>query len=154
MLENIFHGMSLILGLKSILGITFGVTLGITVGAIPGLTGNMAVAILLPITYYMEPWVSIPMLIGIHKGSIYGGSISAILLGVPGTPAAAATMMDGYVLAKAGKAPMRGSLYLLVLARTEIVFSPSWKSPPTSNHPFSSVQRGGCVTCSAAFPFT
>ncbi|MBW2308558.1 MAG: tripartite tricarboxylate transporter permease [Deltaproteobacteria bacterium] len=120
MWEEIFQGLNLILGWQSILGIAFGVTLGITVGAIPGLTGNMAVAILLPITFYIPPWVSIPMLVGIHKGSIYGGSISAILLGVPGTPAAAATMMDGFALAKQGKGKkaLKIALYASVMADT------------------------------------
>ena len=68
-----------------------GVILGVTVGAIPGLTGDMAIAILLPFVYKVDPSMSLGLLIGIYKGSMFGGSISAISFGVPGTPAAAAT---------------------------------------------------------------
>lgn len=117
---DIIQALSLILSWQSILAIYVGVGLGIVVGAIPGLTGNMAIAILLPITFYVPAWVAIPMLMGIHKGSIYGGSISAILLGVPGTPAAAATLLDGFPLAKQGKGKkaLKMALYASVIADT------------------------------------
>lgn len=74
----------------------FGVFLGITVGAIPGLSGDLAIALLLPLIYKVSPASAIGMLIGIYKGSMFGGSISAILFGVPGTAGAAATVEDGY----------------------------------------------------------
>ena len=79
-----------------------GVFLGVTVGAIPGLTGDMAISILLPFVYKLDPVMSLGLLIGIYKGSMFGGSISACSFGVPGTPAAAATVLDGYPLAKKG----------------------------------------------------
>ena len=79
-----------------ILYLVGGVFLGVTVGAIPGLGPTMAMAILLPLTYKLAPATSLGMLIGIYKGSIFGGSISSISFGVPGTPAAAATVEDGY----------------------------------------------------------
>lgn len=85
-----------------ILYTTFGVFLGITVGAIPGLSGDMAIALLLPIVFKLSPAVSIGMLMGIYKGSMFGGSISAISFGVPGTPAAIATVEDGYPAKKKG----------------------------------------------------
>ena len=89
-----------------------GVVLGVTVGAIPGLTGDMAIAILLPFVYKVDPSMSLGLLIGIYKGSMFGGSISAISFGVPGTPAAAATVEDGYPLAKKGR-PMQAMLQAL-----------------------------------------
>jgi len=80
-----------------------GTTLGIFVGAIPGLSGTVAIALLIPITYYMEPLAAVIMVYAISKGAIYGGSISAILLNTPGTAAAACTILDGYPLTKQGK---------------------------------------------------
>lgn len=82
---------------------TLGVFLGITVGAIPGLSGDMAIALLLPFVFKLSPEVAIGMLMGIYKGSMFGGSISAITFGVPGTPAAIATVNDGYPANKAGR---------------------------------------------------
>ncbi len=82
--------------LPVILYTTVGVFLGITVGAIPGLSGDMAIALLLPLIYKVSPAAALGMLMGIYKGSMFGGSISAISFGVPGTAAAAATVEDGY----------------------------------------------------------
>jgi putative tricarboxylic transport membrane protein len=72
-------------------------------GAIPGLTGAMAIALIIPMTFTMSPSVAIPMLLGIYKGGIFGGSIPAILLNTPGSPASAATAIDGYALTKQGR---------------------------------------------------
>ncbi len=81
-----------------------GITGGIILGAIPGLGASMAIVILLPITYYLPPVLSMMLLIGLYRGGIYGGSISSILINAPGTPAAAATVLDGYKMAKNGQA--------------------------------------------------
>ena len=67
-----------------------GTVLGIVFGALPGLSGTMGIAVLLPITYSMAPIPALSFMIAIFCGSLYGGSISAILLHTPGTPAAAA----------------------------------------------------------------
>ena len=76
---------------QALLFATFGVMLGIVIGALPGLTATMGVAILLPFTYGMEPVSGLLMICGVFFGGVYGGSITAILLKIPGTPAAAAT---------------------------------------------------------------
>lgn len=81
-----------------------GVLAGIVIGALPGLTATMGVALLLPMTFGMDAAQGILMLLGIYCGAIYGGSISAILLHTPGTPASAATAIDGYKLAQKGEA--------------------------------------------------
>ncbi|GAF85406.1 unnamed protein product, partial [marine sediment metagenome] len=73
-------------------------------GAIPGLTGTMAIVLMIPFTFGMDPVNSITTLLAIYCGGIYGGSISAILIRAPGSPASAATVFDGYELAKQGKA--------------------------------------------------
>lgn len=81
-----------------------GTAAGICIGALPGLTATMGVALLLPLTFGMDATSGILMLLGIYVGAIYGGSISAILLHTPGTPASAATAIDGYEFTKRGEA--------------------------------------------------
>ena len=80
-----------------------GVAAGICIGALPGLTATMGVALLLPLTFGMETTQGILMLLGIYCGAIYGGSITAVLLHTPGTPASAATAIDGYAMARKGE---------------------------------------------------
>ncbi|MBL8700633.1 MAG: tripartite tricarboxylate transporter permease [Alphaproteobacteria bacterium] len=81
-----------------------GTVLGIVVGAIPGLTATMAIALLIPFTFSMNPISGIVMLLAIYASGIYGGGIASILIRTPGTPAAAATVLDGYPMAQRGEA--------------------------------------------------
>jgi putative tricarboxylic transport membrane protein len=101
---DLINGFFIAFKLSNFIGVGLGVLLGIILGAIPGLTGTMAIALLIPLTYYMDPVLSISLLVGCYKGSVYGGSMSAILLNTPGTPEAAATTFDGYPLTLQGKA--------------------------------------------------
>lgn len=78
--------------------------LGITIGCLPGLSAAMGVALLLPITFGMDPATGLIVLGGIYCGAIFGGSISAILIHTPGTPASAATAIEGYQLTLRGQA--------------------------------------------------
>ncbi|MDP2410896.1 MAG: tripartite tricarboxylate transporter permease [Pseudolabrys sp.] len=78
--------------------------IGIVIGALPGLTATMGVALMTTLTYRMVPEQAILVLISVYVGAIYGGSRSAILLNIPGTPANAATTLDGFPLARAGRA--------------------------------------------------
>jgi putative tricarboxylic transport membrane protein len=78
--------------------------LGIFVGSLPGLTATMGVALLTTLTYTLDRDAAITVLICMYVGAIYGGSRSAILLNIPGTPASAATALDGYPLAQSGRA--------------------------------------------------
>lgn len=96
-------GMSNIFSFPTFPILVMGVFGGIVIGALPGLTSTMGVALLLPLTYGMDAKIGIIMLIGIYCGAIYGGSISACLLNTPGTPASAATTLDGYPMAKRGE---------------------------------------------------
>lgn len=77
---------------------------GLIIGSIPGLTFSMALALMLPFTFGMEPVPAISMLLGVFVGGMTGGSVSAILLGIPGTPSAAATVLDGHPMALQGRA--------------------------------------------------
>ena len=87
-------------GLALVLGSFF----GIIIGAIPGLTATMGIALLVPFTFGMNPITGIVMLLGIYTGAIYGGGIASILIKTPGTPAAMATVFDGYPMAQKGLA--------------------------------------------------
>ncbi len=82
------------------------VVMGIIFGATPGLTATLGVALLTTLTYGMSPATAMVALMGIYVGGVYGGSYTAILVNIPGTAAAAATALDGYPLAKQGKAGM------------------------------------------------
>ncbi len=102
-MESILDGISLALNFNALAGILLGIVLGQILGSIPGLTAAMAVALLVPFSFYFDPWVGIPMMLAMFKGSLFGSSIPAILLRTPGTPAAAATVIDGNPLARRGK---------------------------------------------------
>ncbi len=77
---------------------------GIVIGAIPGMSGSMGVILLLPLVYQLETIPAMVVLAAMFCGSMYGGSISAILLRTPGTPSAAATVLDGYPMGQKGQA--------------------------------------------------
>lgn len=100
----LIHGFLNLLDPKILLPMTLASISGILIGALPGLTATMSIALLSGLTYDLDPGVAIPMLIALYVGAIYGGSQSAILLNIPGTPSAAATALDGYPLAKKGQA--------------------------------------------------
>ena len=83
--------------------IIVGTALGIFVGAVPGLTGTMLIALILPLTYGADPLLSMTFLISIYVGAVSGGMITATLLRMPGTPASIVTTLDGYPMAKQGQ---------------------------------------------------
>lgn len=103
-MELLLEGFINLLNWKVILFLVFGTVLGIAIGSLPGLTSTMGVALMLPLTFGMDPVTGILLLIGVYFGSVYGGSITAILINTPGTPASAATVMDGYPLSQKGMA--------------------------------------------------
>ena len=100
------------------LALLIGVVVGAVVGAVPGMTTPMAVALTLPFTFTLPPVTGILLLLGVYKGGIYGGSITAILLKAPGTPAASCTVLDGYPMAQRGEAQraLDMALYASVIA--------------------------------------
>lgn len=87
----------------NLLAITAGVIGGICLGGLPGLTANLGVALLLPVTFSMDITAALLMLTSLYTAAIYGGSFSAILLHTPGTSASAATAIDGFVLTQRGE---------------------------------------------------
>ncbi|MBT4264493.1 MAG: Tricarboxylate transporter family protein [Deltaproteobacteria bacterium] len=103
-MESLIAGFESIFSIQIILWIATGVTIGYIVGVLPGLGKGMAVAVAIPITFYITPIAAISFLIGIAKGSGAGSAVSAILLNTPGEPSSAPTALDGYPLARQGKA--------------------------------------------------
>jgi putative tricarboxylic transport membrane protein len=83
--------------------LSLGVIVGLIIGALPGLGAYVGIALLIPLTFVMDPTPSLMLLTGLYAAGIYGGSIIAVLLRVPGTSASAATAMDGFALSQMGK---------------------------------------------------
>ncbi len=90
--------------LSSLMATAIGSLLGLIVGMIPGMTISAGIIIVLPLTFVLDPTISISLLLGLYAGGMMGGSFSAILLNIPGTPSASATAMDGYPMARRGEA--------------------------------------------------
>lgn len=113
MLEFLIPGLLDSLQLSNMLFVLVGVTAGMIAGAIPGVNGPMAIALCIPLSYYMTPMAAIGFLVGLNKGAFFGGAISGVLLNTPGTPEAAATTWDGFPLAQQGKGQkaLRMALY-------------------------------------------
>ena len=105
-MDALFAALPLALSLEAILAVAGGTLLGLIFGSVPGLTFTVALALILPITFSMPATPAIGMLLGTYIGGMTGGSVSAILLGIPGTPSAAATAIDGYALTRSGKASL------------------------------------------------
>lgn len=103
MLENLVLGFSTIATVPALAAIVAGVLVGILCGVLPGLNASTTVALMVPFTFGMDPVVAIVLLISVYQAAEYGGSITAIAIGMPGTASAAATMIDGYELTKQGK---------------------------------------------------
>jgi putative tricarboxylic transport membrane protein len=95
---------ALVFVLSHIHFLVVGVAGGIIVGAIPGLSGSTGIILMLPFLIYIEPSAALIMMSGLFCGSMFGGSIAAVLISTPGTPSAAATVLDGYPLTKKGQA--------------------------------------------------
>lgn len=103
-MNEVLDALLMVFSLETTAMILMGVLAGIIIGALPGLTVNMGIALLLPLTYSFQGMTGILMLLGVYCGAVYGGSITAILISTPGTPASAATVLDGYPMAKRGEA--------------------------------------------------
>ena len=104
MWEDVVAGFALFATPATVALFGLGIAIGVVIGAIPGLSVTLAVSLALPFTFAMDPAPAIIFLAGLYKGGTFGGSITAILIRTPGTPAAACTVLDGYPLARQGHA--------------------------------------------------
>ncbi|WP_104020405.1 tripartite tricarboxylate transporter permease [Roseovarius nitratireducens] len=102
--DSVMAGLALVGNLEAFLSLAIGIVIGVVGGAIPGISATMAVALALPFTFPMAPINGILLLLGVYKGGIFGGSIPAILIKTPGTPASSATILDGHPMAERGEA--------------------------------------------------
>ena len=103
-LSNLAQGFAVALTLPNIGYMLIGITLGVLIGVLPGLGGANGIAILLPLTFSMNPTSAIIMLSCIYWGALFGGAITSILFNIPGEPWSVATTFDGYPMAQQGKA--------------------------------------------------
>lgn len=142
-MEYLLGGLAGYLSPLALVFTAFGVILGMIIGVLPGLGPLLGLTLLTPMSMAMDPFVGMGMLLGVFVGGTCGGAISAILLGIPGTPIAAATLLDGYPMAhQKGQAPLAvglaiassaiggiiGGVYLIflspMLARVATKFGP------------------------------
>ena len=93
-----------LVGVAQASALLIGLILGIIVGVLPGLGPLLGVTLAIPFTFHMDPVSSIALLIGFYQGGSYGGAVTATVLGIPGTPIAAATLLDAHPMALAGRA--------------------------------------------------
>ena len=103
-METLFSSIELLARLDVAIALLIGSLGGVIIGAIPGVGPAVAIAILLPATFSMEPLVGLTMLLGIYGSSMFGGSLPAILINTPGTAVNALTTYDGYPMTKRGDA--------------------------------------------------
>ena len=103
-IQSLFHGFGIALTLPNLVYMLVGITLGVLIGVLPGLGGANGVAILLPLTFTMNPTSAIIMLSCIYWGALFGGAITSILFNIPGEPWSVATTFDGHPMAQQGKA--------------------------------------------------
>ena len=105
--ENLLLGFQVALTPYNLFIAVVGITLGTVIGVLPGLGGANGVAILLPLTFSMEPTSAIILLTSLYWGALFGGAITSILFNIPGEPWSVATTFDGYPWPGAGKGARR-----------------------------------------------
>ncbi|MDH5708956.1 MAG: tripartite tricarboxylate transporter permease, partial [Hylemonella sp.] len=103
-INALFHGFAVVMTPTNFLLMVVGIVLGVLIGVLPGLGGANGVAILLPLTFSMNPTSAIIMLSCIYWGALFGGAITSILFNIPGEPWSVATTFDGYPMAQQGRA--------------------------------------------------
>ena len=101
--SSMLSGFLSLCNFDAIISLLIGVVGGMIIGALPGFSAAMGVSLLIPLTYGMSPIAALVMLTAMYTSAIYGGSITAILCHTPGTPASAATAIDGFQLTKQGR---------------------------------------------------
>ncbi|MEG9225397.1 tripartite tricarboxylate transporter permease [Aeromicrobium sp. Sec7.5] len=102
-LSLLMDGFGVVFTPENMLFVFLGVTIGTVIGVLPGLGPTATIALLLPITYGISPEAAIMMLAGVYYGSMYGGTITSVLLRIPGEAASAITALDGYEMTKQGR---------------------------------------------------
>ncbi len=113
MIDIYLQAFATVLMPQNLLAMTLGAFWGLLAGALPGISTSMGVVLLLSFTYTLAPMTAFVLLIGAYLGGITGGSITSILFGIPGEPSSVPTVIEGYALAKQGRAAYAMWVYLL-----------------------------------------
>lgn len=103
-MEGFLIGLNELINISNLLFLLAGVVIGLIVGTLPGMNDNITIAVLIPVTFGMEPQHGLLLLVGIYCATCFGGSFPAILLNIPGTASSVVTTFDGYPMAKKGLA--------------------------------------------------
>lgn len=144
-MDLILSGFSAALQPQNLLFIVIGLAVGVFIGSLPGMTATMGVAVMVPFSYYLHADTAMLLMSGVFCGAIFGGSISAVLLGIPGTPASVPTAWEGFPMAKQGRAGQAlhyctaasvfggivSSIALLLFAPTLAAFALKFGAPET-----------------------
>lgn len=102
-MDAFITGFGAIFHIQYILYMFGGVTLGMTLGVLPGLSGSMGIALMLPFTFTMDPLTALVFLLSIYTGGLFGGAVTAIVINTPGSSANMATVLDGYPMSQNGE---------------------------------------------------
>ena len=143
MIEGILIGLKTAFNLQNISMVFIGCSAGTIIGMLPGLGPMTAIALMIPITYGLDPSAGMILMAGVYYGAVFGGSTSSILINAPGVASTVATSFDGYPLAKQGKAGKAlaiaayssfaggtiSAIFLLIAAPSLSVISLSFRSP-------------------------
>jgi TctA family transporter len=103
-LASFMGGLATVLQPENLLYCFVGVFLGTFIGVLPGIGSMAAIAMILPLSFYLDPTAALVMIAGVYYGAEYGGSIASILMNIPGTPSSSITCIDGYPMARNGRA--------------------------------------------------
>ena len=102
MLDSVVDALVILSDPSRIAFVVLGTTIGLMIGIIPGIGGLVGLALLLPFTFNMDPYAALAFLIGVSAVTVTSDTIPAVLFGVPGTVGSAATVLDGYPMARRG----------------------------------------------------
>ena len=150
-ITGLFYGLGIALQPQNILFCFLGCFVGTLIGVLPGLGPGGALALLLPVTFALPPATAIIMLSGIYYGAMYGGSTTSILINIPGEAASVVTCLDGYQMARKGRAgPALGMAAIAsFIAGTISLFGLLFLAPPFANFAlkFSSPEYVSLIIC-------
>ena len=150
-IAGLFYGLGIALQPQNILFCFLGCFVGTLIGVLPGLGPGGALALLLPVTFALPPATAIIMLSGIYYGAMYGGSTTSILINIPGEAASVVTCLDGYQMARKGRAgPALGMAAIAsFIAGTISLFGLLFLAPPFANFAlkFSSPEYVSLIIC-------
>src|SRR4051812_30661284 len=136
-LNAFLDGFALVVEPKNLFYCLIGVLIGMVIGVLPGLGPAATIAILLPITYTINPVSAIIMLAGIYYGAQYGGTITSVLLRLPGEASSVVTVFDGFAMAKQGRAGAALGIAAIgsFLGGTRSLHGPSGPPPGVAGFP-------------------